>query len=101
MRLTITGAGLAFALPLSAGACDLVGPNREEFVVQIDSLAGASAVSSGASFQQYLYGGLGPDGCYQLKTVQLTQNATGADVTVHIRIHQANGTVLTKIMRVE
>jgi len=126
---------VAVTLSMTLSACDLVGPNRREFVVQIDSLSGPTAVSGGAAFEQFLFGGLGPDGCYHLKAVLLTQSTTNADITVvgehtsggsvmcpaspvglegrpvkftppvtdpfTIRVHQPNGAVLTRIIRVE
>jgi hypothetical protein len=119
---------------LALCGCDLLAPDRREFVVQIDSVTGPAAVSGGAAFQQLFYGPLGPDGCYSFKSFQVTRTTSSVDVTVlgeqqsgHVdctqspvylsgraltispavsdpftlRVHQRNGAVLTKIIRVQ
>jgi hypothetical protein len=120
--------------PAASSGCGLLGPDSQEFVIQIDSIGGPSAAPVNAAFQQFFYGFVGPDGCHRFKEFKLTRNATGADITVigtqvtgggdctdlvvylrgepltidppisdpfTVRVHQRDGTVLTRIIRPE
>ena len=115
-------------------SCGLLGPGDREFVIQVDSIAGPTAVSGNAVFQQFFYGGVGPDGCHQFKEFRVARGSTTADITVvgqefrgggdcttlvvymrgepltldpptndpfTLRVHQRDGSVLTKIIHFE
>jgi hypothetical protein len=124
---------LAATAWIGLSGCGLLGPEQHDFVVQIDSVGGPSIISGSSSSQQFFYGSLGPDGCYQFKEFRMTRVATGADISVigvHttgqnctqapvslqgqpltitppsttpfiMRIHQRDGTILTKALQSE
>jgi len=123
----------AVGLAIGLSGCGLLGPERHDFVVQVDSIGGPSIVSSSSSSEQLFYGSLGPDGCYQFKEFRVTRVPNGADILVigvHttgqdctqapvslqgqpltiepptntpfiVRVHQRDGTILTKALRTE
>jgi hypothetical protein len=122
---------LSLSTLLFAG-CGLLGPGHREFVIQVDSIAGPTSVPANAAFQQFFYGGVGPDGCHRFKEFKVSRSSTTADITVigeesrgggdcttlvvymrgepltfdppisdpfTLRVHQRDGSVLTKIIR--
>jgi hypothetical protein len=125
---------LLAAISVGISGCGLLGPERREFVIQVDSIAGPTSVPPNAAFQQFFYGTVGVDGCHGFKEFSVTRSSTSADITVvgqqvtgggdctasvvflngkaltinppisdpfTLRVHQRDGGVLTKIIRVE
>ena len=122
------------AATIALTACGLLGPERREFVIHVDSIGGPTTVSGSASFQQLFYGFVGSDGCYSFTEFRMTRTSTEADVTVvgehatgggdcttaivtldgepltidppvsgpfTLRVHQPDGTVLTRVIQVQ
>lgn len=73
---------LLAAVSVGICGCGLLGPERREFVIQIDSIAGPASVPANAPFQQFFHGFVGSDGCYAFKEFSVTRSSTSADVTV-------------------
>jgi hypothetical protein len=72
----LVGAAAALA------GCDLLGIDRERFVIQVDSIDVQPAAESDAPLELLFYGPVGPDGCYSFKEFKVSRSATGTDVTV-------------------
>jgi len=132
--MTQTTCKLITAVTVGISGCGLLGPDRREFVIQVDSVAGPTSVPANAAFEQFFHGLVGSDGCYAFKQFNVTRSSTSADVTVvgeqvtgggdcttlvvylngkaltisppfsdpfTLRVHQRDGGLLTKIIRVE
>lgn len=132
--MTRTIRKLLTAVSVGLTGCGLLGPERREFLIQVDSVAGPTSVPANAAFQQFFHGFVGSDGCYAFKEFSVTRSSTSADVAVvgeqvtgagdcttavvylngkaltiappisdpfTLRVHQRDGGILTKIIRVE
>lgn len=82
---------LIFAGAFAAAGCDFLGPEVDEFVIQVDSVQAPGAVSGGAPFEVRFYGFVGPDGCYSFKDFRVSRTQNAADVTVIGQHHQRSG----------
>jgi hypothetical protein len=68
---------------LIGASCSLsVPPARTDFIVQVDSVTGPTAVSGGVAFESRLWGPIGPNGCYSFKELRTTRVPNRVDVTV-------------------
>ena len=67
---------------IAVAGCNPSGTEPREFVIQIDSIRTPSAVSGGTAFQAFLFGPVGPDGCYRFKEFRVTRGPGEADITV-------------------
>lgn len=71
---------LALGAFLVLAACNLTGPDTQQFTIRVDSVSAPGAISAGEMLRVVYRGWIGPNGCYRLAAVGRHVRSNGVEV---------------------
>ena len=72
---------LAVIAPIALGGCEVLGiGGKERFIVRIDSIVAPTEVAANTPFTVGFFGGIGPDGCSQLRNIDSSRTSEMLDM---------------------
>ncbi|TVP51080.1 MAG: hypothetical protein EA350_00270 [Gemmatimonadales bacterium] len=74
---------MVLSIAVGTAGCDLLGPDRETFLVRVDSISAPATVSTGDTLTVQFHGFVGSDGCHRLERVDRGRGPGTLVMTFH------------------